>query len=73
VVNNTYIRKLHKYFSDALFKVGQRNTLMKETELKHVSVRYICKDAILSIVYRLFLGQKCSLILLLTLTDFILL
>jgi len=47
---------------------------MKVTELKHVSVRYICKDAMLSIVYRLFFsGQKCSLIHLLSFTDFILL
>jgi hypothetical protein len=36
---------------------------MKETELKHMSVRHICKDAMLSIVYRFFSGQKCSLIL----------
>jgi len=58
LVKNTYIIQLHKYISYALFKVGQRNTLMKETELKHMSFRYICKDAMLSIVYRLFSSTK---------------
>ena len=33
---------------------------MKVTELKHVSVRYICKDAMLSIVYRLFFQDKSA-------------
>jgi len=33
---------------------------MKETELKHMSIRYICKDAMLSIVYRLFFQDKNS-------------
>jgi len=45
---------------------------MKGTELKHMSIRYIRKDATLSIVYRPFSLQKCCLILLLTFIDFIL-
>jgi len=45
--------------------------LMKETELKHMSIRDIFKYAILLIVYRLFYVQKCSLIILLTFIDFI--